>query len=584
MASTPLTATASFIEGARTFRREHGALPSLASIDVLAWYRHYTTPGVTRKARAAGLEGFFGEDGEGSPAHGGRGAPKVSFGAYDRGHEPKTSRKAATFAAELRTIFTKGHALKAKLALTPDSTAVQNSRLAHPSGSSGPSGSRNAAQSSSVTQMYGRTQQLLGQLWAETQVPQSERDRFIAAQYGGGTTPLNYGSIFGEIERLTALREQQNIVVQRIFTREAFLQRLQHLAALLNLKDPSWKQRELQSSIVNVVLALRKATCEVVTGILSWRASVQPPRPFLWNSTNYMLKMQDDVQFLEATELPRCLRCTVRRNPFLLPARHAHGLSSATTAPTSPGSVRRQASPSSRGTRGKGRGDKEGEQPPEEEPLSQPGLLLQPVASTVAYPILDPGSSPGGAAARKRSTVPSSVAPTVTPPQGCPSSLDPQAGSLRLPSGSFNESASLGDSCSFGGDSMSFSFSSSERPPVQPEVTMPPLSLENLWSSVPGPLTAKMLKSANRGETRRTQRAPRSRSRSRRISRQDSTLVDLTADTGPGSDSMAFPLQAPRVSPPKRSRVRVLAPNRPHPFPASSMFTVSTLSPESAPA
>jgi hypothetical protein len=176
---------------------------------------------------------------------------------------------------------------------------------------------------------------LLTSLWDHFRVGKDERRR-VAERLFLEPSQENYIGICGEIEKFTSRVVQTEDTLHLVNLRETLLHSLITRSRSPQLLE-SVKEAVQENHVVeifNTVLLLRHTTCAIVDAVYDLRNKENRIKPLLWEGSNYLIKMQDDLSPLSDSHLPLLLPGMVfAGNPMLLPPRYFE--SATTPAPTS---------------------------------------------------------------------------------------------------------------------------------------------------------------------------------------------------------------------------------------------------------
>eukprot|EP00906_Rhabdomonas_costata_P035116 RCo049358 len=245
-------------------------------MDALQKYRYYITPGKVRRAQARARAVLEGDQGTPSAQGSGGAATSAEFQSWMAHGVPTVSHILVSPIVEAR---------RGKL-----------------------------------SDYFARTRSLIEALWIELDIPQPEQDKVKQAHFFPERVG-NYRHINTEIQRLTARRDQRAQLIRLIEQREAVVAEILSVSKAVNLQDGSVRQKLVVTSLVDLLLGMRRLTCRIVKDIVALRESERPARPFIWRGQNYMLKIREDLRPLEGSALGQALACTFQNNPFVLPGR-----------------------------------------------------------------------------------------------------------------------------------------------------------------------------------------------------------------------------------------------------------------------
>lgn len=83
------------------------------------------------------------------------------------------------------------------------------------------------------------------------------------------------------------------------------------------MRDGNGGSKKLFGLLVELLTVLRRITVEIVEAIERWRGD-DTERPFIWGSSNYLVKVVGDISFLDRLPgLEQHLGVSIGNNPFL---------------------------------------------------------------------------------------------------------------------------------------------------------------------------------------------------------------------------------------------------------------------------
>ncbi|KAF0978272.1 hypothetical protein FDP41_002787 [Naegleria fowleri] len=166
-------------------------------------------------------------------------------------------------------------------------------------------------------QFFMKAKSRIQKLWSELRVPEEEREKFSKI-YLSKCMNDNLAIISEEIKRLT---EQRNIILsilKNIENRELLLETLNSLVERYG-DEKIFSKHLVAREVKNIAASLRLCTLDIVEAIVHWRNILQAPKPFVWRSKNYLLKIQTDLDFFLKSSLVSLLpNINPVKNPFLM--------------------------------------------------------------------------------------------------------------------------------------------------------------------------------------------------------------------------------------------------------------------------
>ena len=129
---------------------------------------------------------------------------------------------------------------------------------------------------------------MLLRLWQELKIPKRDREFFFGA-YCGEVSSANMARVESQLKLVLQHRETTINVLKQIASREKHIDILKMKLADVRNTSPN--------EVCDLLLNLRQATLEVVMAIVRWRSFLWRPQPFMWERTNYLLKIGSDLRF-----------------------------------------------------------------------------------------------------------------------------------------------------------------------------------------------------------------------------------------------------------------------------------------------
>ncbi|EFC45378.1 predicted protein [Naegleria gruberi] len=165
---------------------------------------------------------------------------------------------------------------------------------------------------------FAKSKSRIQKLWSELRVPQDEIDRFSRI-YLSKCSNDNIAIVTEEIKRLTEQRNLILSILKNIENRELLLETLYSLVERYG-DEKIFSKHLVAREVKNIAASLRLCTLEIVESIVQWRNILQAPKPFVWRSKNYLLKIQTDLDFFLMSSLISLLpNVNPLKNPFLMP-------------------------------------------------------------------------------------------------------------------------------------------------------------------------------------------------------------------------------------------------------------------------
>jgi hypothetical protein len=188
-------------------------------------------------------------------------------------------------------------------------------RATHSKGGQSKGGKSGDKHEQEMAALFQRSKLRLQMLWEELHIPRREREIF-AHSFFYPATPVNHTHISTQIARLLAHRSGTLAVLKAIEVREAHCHRLR----MLTREDAGLNAEDTRREILATLAAIQEASVEAVEDILTWRRALSLPKPFLWEASNYLLKMESDLEWIDQhpTVSSHIPQIQAIRNPLLL--------------------------------------------------------------------------------------------------------------------------------------------------------------------------------------------------------------------------------------------------------------------------
>jgi hypothetical protein len=167
-------------------------------------------------------------------------------------------------------------------------------RATHSKGGQPKGGKSGDKHEQEMAALFQRSKLRLQMLWEELHIPRREREIF-AHSFFYPATPVNHTHISTQIARLLAHRSGTLAVLKAIEVREAHCHRLR----MLTREDAGLNAEDTRREILATLAAIQEASVEAVEDILTWRRALSLPKPFLWEASNYLLKMESDLEWID---------------------------------------------------------------------------------------------------------------------------------------------------------------------------------------------------------------------------------------------------------------------------------------------
>ncbi|KAG2385945.1 hypothetical protein C9374_003094 [Naegleria lovaniensis] len=166
-------------------------------------------------------------------------------------------------------------------------------------------------------QFFLKAKSRIQKLWSELRVPEEEREKFSKI-YLSKCLNDNLAIISEEIKRLTEQRHLILSILKNIENRELLLETLNSLVERYG-DEKIFSKHLVAREVKNIAASLRLCTLDIVEAIVHWRNILQAPKPFVWRSKNYLLKIQTDLDFFLKSSLVSLLpNINPVKNPFLM--------------------------------------------------------------------------------------------------------------------------------------------------------------------------------------------------------------------------------------------------------------------------
>jgi hypothetical protein len=177
--------------------------------------------------------------------------------------------------------------------------------------------------------LYHRLVKRINHLWKELKVPLSDRDFYSVAIIKEKFQNVNQiDDLSCYVKRLLDHRKDIIQVIEAIKDREYIVEQCNSLLSVAlryyNIKystlhddiarniekqEPHGidKEKQLQHEIKSSLFKLQQVSCNVIKMIRSWREGLWRPQPFMYRGTNYLIKMNTDMNFLKSKSVHRIL-------------------------------------------------------------------------------------------------------------------------------------------------------------------------------------------------------------------------------------------------------------------------------------
>ena len=138
------------------------------------------------------------------------------------------------------------------------------------------------------------------ELWQELRIPERERD-YYASRLFQQTDPRSVDTLMRLRDALEEHRMKTLQVLKCVDMRESQLERLKTLSEdIIRSGGNVGKSAELMGTMSSLLSALRYSTFSCAEAIVEWRRGLCQPQAFLWKGMNYVLKMKDDMEVVNA--------------------------------------------------------------------------------------------------------------------------------------------------------------------------------------------------------------------------------------------------------------------------------------------
>ena len=140
------------------------------------------------------------------------------------------------------------------------------------------------------------------ELWQELRIPERERD-YYASRLFQQTDPRAVDTLMRLRDALEEHRTKTLQVLKCVDMREGQLERLKTLSEDIVRSGGDPRSAELMNTMSSLLSALRYSTFSCAEAIVEWRRGLCQPQAFLWKGMNYVLKMKDDMDVVNAAAL-----------------------------------------------------------------------------------------------------------------------------------------------------------------------------------------------------------------------------------------------------------------------------------------
>jgi hypothetical protein len=141
------------------------------------------------------------------------------------------------------------------------------------------------------------------ELWQELRIPERERD-YYASRLFQQTDPRSVDTLMRLRDALEEHRTKTLQVLKCVDMREGQLERLKTLSEdIIRSGGDVGKSAELMGTMSSLLSALRYSTFSCAEAIVEWRRGLCQPQAFLWKGMNYVLKMKDDMEVVNAASM-----------------------------------------------------------------------------------------------------------------------------------------------------------------------------------------------------------------------------------------------------------------------------------------
>lgn len=133
-------------------------------------------------------------------------------------------------------------------------------------------------------------------LWKQLDIPKEDQACFKKYYFDCSNAKASLDVLKAQISLLEKYKAKTFIANEAVERREKYLKELK-----LFLNKEKLGLKEFAEEVPDKLINLRNSTIAVLSRIRKWRKLMWNPNPFIWNSTNYILKIGKDYEdFLES--------------------------------------------------------------------------------------------------------------------------------------------------------------------------------------------------------------------------------------------------------------------------------------------
>eukprot|EP00818_Percolomonas_sp_WS_P004380 CAMPEP_0117443846 /NCGR_PEP_ID=MMETSP0759-20121206/4920_1 /TAXON_ID=63605 /ORGANISM="Percolomonas cosmopolitus, Strain WS" /LENGTH=2244 /DNA_ID=CAMNT_0005235863 /DNA_START=115 /DNA_END=6846 /DNA_ORIENTATION=- len=166
-------------------------------------------------------------------------------------------------------------------------------------------GSRTPNLDPSTQIIYAKSKERILRLWDELRIPHQERAQIADkcfVDHPHDVAPKTISKLSKYTEKLMQHRQNTLHVLKQIDIREAYLAQLRDLVEAFEERN-ILNYAALTQQVVQLISKIRLATLDTVEAIVEWRRGLTVPKPFIWKTNNYLLKIQRDLDFFRQSSL-----------------------------------------------------------------------------------------------------------------------------------------------------------------------------------------------------------------------------------------------------------------------------------------
>uniref|UniRef100_A0A7S1KTV7 Uncharacterized protein n=1 Tax=Percolomonas cosmopolitus TaxID=63605 RepID=A0A7S1KTV7_9EUKA len=156
--------------------------------------------------------------------------------------------------------------------------------------------------SHNISKSYEESKKRIMRLWEETNVRYTERQDFEANYFQKHPTHENMEIVFAYEQDLLYFKEMTLRILRLIEMREEHVKAL-HRYVKADQDGNLHGYSQLSDQLKLIISKIRFATLDIVENVVEWRSIMTYPKPFFFDKQNYLLKVQNDLNFFVTSPL-----------------------------------------------------------------------------------------------------------------------------------------------------------------------------------------------------------------------------------------------------------------------------------------